>query len=310
MSVATRNYIKKSIERLYGIISGISINCHINDKEIIAVKNWMETHELLNEFEPFKELDMLLNEILEDGIVDDQEREDLLEWCSDVLNEHGFLGDYTQVVRRLHGIFSGIMCDQVIKENELEGLKEWLLDYEPLHNWWPINELKKLIDDIMKDGRIDKEEHQRLHIFFNDFAEHVIKDPVINDQEYWMNRHMFSPCPVFKPVASLCEKNPEIIFKGRLFCFTGPAASGRRKDICQKIESIGAVPCAAPVKDLDYLVIGAQSSPAWVYSTYGRKIEAVRYRIDTDKKCQTHIVGEYDFIKAAIKAGAPFQPPL
>ncbi len=38
----------------------------------------------------------------------------------------------------------------------------------------------------------------------------------------------------------------------------------------------GGIPINSIVKELDYLVIGAQASLAWLYSTCGRKIEKVK----------------------------------
>lgn len=304
MSTATKTYIKKSIERLYGIIEGIAINYHINDQEVLALKNWLEIHHVMHEFYPFKELKMLLEEILEDSIIDENEREELLEWCSDAINERGFLNDFKQIIRRLHGLFSGIACDNVITPDELEGLQDWLLDYESLHDWWPINELIPMLNDILADGKVDEEEHQRLHTFFADFAEQVIEDPAIYDEEYWLDDHMVSPSPIFKPISSICEKNPDICFQGKRFCLTGPAASGKRKDILQEIENLGGIPHDRVVVDLDYLVIGAQSSPAWLYSTYGKKIETVINRKEKNPDCTTLIISEHDFVQAAKSEGA------
>ncbi|WDP91741.1 MAG: hypothetical protein HUN04_19330 [Desulfobacter sp.] len=303
MSIATKNYIKNSIERLYGIIEGISIDYKVRDQEIIALKNWIDIHEAMRETEPFKGLSLLLEEILEDEVIDEQEREDLLEWCAETLNEKGYLENFTQVIRRLHGIFSGIICDRSITEEELEGLEEWLLDYEGLHDWWPINELRAHIQTILNDGKIDTEEHRLLKEFFSDFEEQLIDEPHLHDDEYWLNCHMRSPAPIFKSISSICEKAPRITFKGKKFCLTGPAASGKRKDLFSVIEKLGGSPHNTAIKKLDYLIIGAQASPAWVYSTYGRKIETVMHRKKHDERCQTKIVRELDFITAVKNIG-------
>jgi len=49
MSYATRTYVKRTMGRLYGIVEGISIDCDINDKEIIALRNWVDSHEMMHE---------------------------------------------------------------------------------------------------------------------------------------------------------------------------------------------------------------------------------------------------------------------
>jgi hypothetical protein len=54
---------------------------------------------------------------------------------------------------------------------------------------------------------------------------------------------------------------------------------------------------------LDYLVIGAQSSPARVYFTYGQEIEAVKQRQETVPDCRTQIIKEADFVSAVTARG-------
>ncbi len=307
MFFAANTSTRNDIERLYGIMSGISINCHINDREILELRKWKESRPNLKDYEPYKGLNSILDDILADGIIDEGEREDLLEWCSDTINGRGFLQGITEVSRQLHGILEGIACDEIIKPNELEGLKDWLLDYEYLHNWWPINELFALIKQVLKDGKIDSKEQVALQKSFNDYREYLIEKPQIHDDEYWTNRHMMSNRPVFKPIQSICVKNPEIVFLNKRFCLTGPAASGKRKDLHKTIEDLGGKTHKTAVIDLDYLIIGAQSSPAWIYSTYGRKIEAVMQRKTNTPKCNTQIISEIDFINAMNKelAGRP-----
>jgi len=69
------------------------------------------------------------------------------------------------------------------------------------------------------------------------------------------------------------------------------------------VEELGGIAHKSIVKGLDYLVIGAQASPAWVYSTYGRKIESVMQKKKNDESCGTQIVNEYDLVCAIKKTG-------
>jgi hypothetical protein len=303
MLYTDKAYIQRSIERLYGIIQGIDIDCHINDQEIIALKKWLDTHDALHNEEPFRDLVYLISDILEDGVIDPDERTELSEWCSEALNERGFLGCVTQSMRRLHGVMSGIVCDGKIQAEELTGLQDWLLDYEQMKDWWPFNELKKILDQILADGKVDQEEQQALRDFFLNFTEQVIEDPNIHDNEYWMDPRMISMSPVFKPISIICEPSPAIRFKDKLFCFTGPAASGKRTHLVSVVEQLGGAHRNNPVINLDYLVIGAQASPVWVYSTYGRKIETVIQRKEASSNCQTQIIKEVDFVAAVEKRG-------
>lgn len=301
MSVATRNYIQKTIERLYGYIQGISIDCQINDKEIAALTNWVQSHDYMHDIYPFKELIPKIQEILDDGVIDADEREELSEWCANIINDRGFLNDFTQIIRCLHGIMVGVLCDKRVRVSELSGLRDWLEDYECLKDWWPFNELNIKIKKILLDGQVDEDEQKELLDFFKDFNEQVYAHPNIHDEEYVSDDHLRSPGTVIHSISSICEKNPVICFKGRKFCFTGPAASAKRKDLFAAVEELGGTAHNTAIVGLDYLVIGAQASPAWVYSTYGRKIETVMQR--KNEKNNVCIVQEYDFISAARKVG-------
>lgn len=301
MAFAKKNYVRRTIERLLGILEGITIDYEINDEEIIALRKWLDTHAPLIHLKPFNELSLLLWKILEDGVIEEHEREELLEWCSETINNHGFLEDFTQIVRRLHGIISGALSDNIITVDELKGLNDWMMDYEHLNDFWSFNDLRKLIKKVLKDGIIDDEEQVLLKDFFKDFIEQSIENPIIHDEEYMSELYVISPSPIFKPLSSICDNDPTIIFKKRKFCFTGPAVTGKRTDLHAIVENLGGIPQKNVVKDLDYLVIGGQSSPAWIYSTYGRKIEsAIQIREKYGKIC---IIREYDFSKAINDTG-------
>jgi len=314
MPTATKTYITRTIARLYGIIEGITIDCRLNENEISGLCNWMERHIFLVDVEPFKGLWPLLNDILEDQIIDNDEKEELLEWCSEIINERGFLEGFTSVFRTLHGILGGIAVDKKITGDEIKGLEDWLLDYEAFKQWWPINEISTIVREVLKDGRIDEKEHRLLLEYFHDFAEQPLEHVTLHDKEYMFDRNLKSHSPFFEPIASICEKDPKITFQNNYFCFTGPAVSGCRKDLLNIVKKLGGMTTNTIIKKLDYLVIGAQSSPAWIYSTYGRKIE--KFMQKNKIKNQVYLIQEKDFIEAATKAGGmdilpnPKTPPF
>ena len=294
---ANVRYVRKSIERLLGIIEGIAIDCEMESGEITALNNWLESHECLICMEPFKNVYTEIQKILEDQIIDEQEKEDFLDWCSDFINYNPFLKNATQAVRRLHGVLSGIDIDNLIKQNEVEGLKDWLRDYERFSDIWPFSELGSLISKILEDGKIDDAEAELLRTFFNDFNEVVVNTPQIHDHEYELP-WLMNDSPVFNPISSICDK-VEVEFKHKCFCFTGPAITGKRKDLHDIVSKLGGLCSDRVCRGLDYLVIGGQSSPAWVYSTYGRKIEkAIKEREDFGK---IKIIDENTFIDAVKK---------
>jgi len=107
---------------------------------------------------------------------------------------------------------------------------------------------------------------------------------------------MQSEAPVLLTLDGVCEKEPVVLLKGHTLCFTGQARSGPRPRLHELAEAAGAKPQKNVTKSLDYLIVGALSQPAWVYSTYGRKIEMVLANRKTG--ASTLIIREDDFLKA------------
>lgn len=270
-----KQYIDKTIERLYGIISGIIIDDDLTDSEIEHVFSWIETHKDLSSVEPFMSLYGLLARCLEDGVIDASERDEVLEWCSLFINGDPFPSGVTNAIRRLHGVLSGIKIDKVINDDEILGLQDWLYNFERYRDTvFPFNELFPILYRILEDGKIDTDEREELSAFCNNFTERVVVDPLLHDEVY-VESWMTTQSPIFEPILAFCDNVHKIHFNNSTFCFTGPARSGKRSVLHGLVKKCGGIPKEKVVLDLDYLVIGAQSSPYWVYSTYGRKIEGV-----------------------------------
>jgi len=83
-------------------------------------------------------------------------------------------------------------------------------------------------------------------------------------------------------VAGLLENNapydnpqPSILFSNRTFAFTGKFNFGARKECQNAVSALGGAASGNPAinRNLDYLVIGTQGSPAYKRGSYGTKIE-------------------------------------
>lgn len=158
----------------------------------------------------------------------------------------------------------------------------------------PFSTIIKMVNRIIEDGVIDEYEKEELKRFFTGFVERKIDDPKIQDEIYGKD-FMLNYSQVFKPFTALYDRYCEISFKNRKFCFTGPASTGPRKKLNQMVKAVDGIPVGSVSETLDYLVIGAQSSPCWVYSTYGRKIEkAINYQ---KAGVPLTILHENDFIR-------------
>jgi|GEM_PF-3246700 len=289
-----KTYIERTIQKLHGMLCGLAADKALKDGEIGGLYTWLNENEFLREQYPFCELTSMLDECLEDGIIDEDEREELLNWCQDYTSAESTLKTVeTQAVRYLHGFLHGIIIDRKINDKEVYGLRQWLDGFEEYKSIWPFSEVWNLLEAILADGVIDEEERTYLINFCKEFSDRPIDGAILYDDIY-KAAFMKNDAPVLKPVTAICDQVEKIEFKGKTFCFTGAAKSGKRRDLEDAVEKAGGFFTSNVTPYLNYLVIGAKSSPCWVYSTYGRKVEqAMKFRQNQPEPLILH---EEDFI--------------
>lgn len=288
--------VNRAMDRLHGILAGISSDYKLEDSAISELYKWININESLHRLEPFRSTVGLLTRYLENGIIDEDEREEILDFCLQFYE--GIPECATSAIRRLNGMLSGVAIDNKIREDELKGLRDWLLDYEIFHDYWPFNETWDLVEHILADGIVTKAEKKAFIAYCDSFKECVIDSPKIHDK-FYDEAFMQPDSPFFQPITELCDKECEIRFSRKAFCFTGPARIGPRRKLKEIVESLEGIPYNNVILNLDYLVIGAQSNPAWVYSTYGRKVEKVILLRGEGRDIK--ILHEDDFIAQASK---------
>lgn len=94
-------------------------------------------------------------------------------------------------------------------------------------------------------------------------------------------------------ITGICSLDPDVQFEDKLFCFTGISRKAKRADFKNIVESKKGKFSENVRRDLDYLIIGNDGNPCWVYSCYGRKVEQA---IDLRKNgSKITIVNELDF---------------
>lgn len=76
----------KYLQELQGIVFGIMSDNVLNDDEIEALKYWMDTHQALKGNYPFDRIYTCLKNVLEDGIITEDERTELANVCQSILN--------------------------------------------------------------------------------------------------------------------------------------------------------------------------------------------------------------------------------
>jgi len=276
-----RSRLDKAMNSLVGLVEGISIDGVINASEIGFLRLWFQENREIRNLHPFTELMPVVEVAIADGVLTDDERQDIL-WLCEKLRSTEYFDATTADIQRLHALMSGITSDGVITEAELRGLSTWLADHDQLKTCWPYDEVDSLVTTVLADGKIDAAEHKLLQNFFGEFV--AVLD----------NRTIVSPkIAENKTLVGLCAVCPEIEFPGFKFCFTGASAKYSRAEFSSLVKRLGGEVVGAISTTLNYLVIGADGNPCWAYACYGRKVEkAVELR---KKGAHILLVHEHDF---------------
>lgn len=262
-----RSRIDKSVNSLLGLVEGISIDGKINDDEVHFLNLWLNDHRDVQSKHPFNELVPVVAGAISDGILSENERQDIL-WLCERLRSTEFFNHTTADLQRLHALLGGIAADGVITEEELEGLSQWLANHEHLRTCWPYDEVDSIVTAVLADHRIDPQEHKMLMSFFSEFIaildDRTISNPVFSEQS---------------TVGGICAVCPDVNFEGSVFCFTGASNTYTRSGFVEIVERMGGMAVPSVSKKINYLVIGAEGNPCWAYACYGRKVEkAVQLR--------------------------------
>lgn len=280
-----KSELDKAIHTLEGILKGISIDKDINEKEINELLAWCECNESFLKAKPIKELIQVIRNCIEDGIIDENEKEDLLWLCKNYRSHNTYYDVITADIQILQGLLHGILADGVITNDEIRYLSEWIGDNDHLVGIYPYDEINGLLTSILLDGKIDEHERNMLKLFFSEFID--TKNSINLDiEELNKLRKELS-------IDGICAVCPTISLNDKVFCFTGTSSKTTRKEIDNLITSLGGSYNDRLTQKTDYLVIGNEGNKCWAFSCYGRKVEqAVALR----KKGHTiMIIHENDF---------------
>lgn len=185
-----------------------------------------------------------------------------------------------KAVNTLYGLIMGITADQSVNDDEINFLNLWLKDNEIYTNTFPLNVIKRRIDDILADNIITREERE-------DFYQTLTKIMGGDFHETGAAGGLSTGYGVEEP--------DSLIIQGSTFCLTGAFITGTRNKCERLISQLGGIPKSTITQKLDYLVIGALASRDWVATNHGRKIEkAMHYK---EKGYPVTILNEETWIK-------------
>lgn len=165
----------------------------------------------------------------------------------------------TRAMQTLLGICSGICADDKIDEKEVIYLKTWLNDNRAVAEYWPGSTIVNRIDNILTDSIITHEELEDLLELLRGVT-----------QNHFSETGAAAPESPALPI----DDDPSIYFRNMSFCFTGKFFYGTRAACERAILGLGGMAIDGVSSKLDYLVIGGLIQPAWIHTTYGRKIES------------------------------------
>jgi hypothetical protein len=279
-----RARLSRDMHILEGFVQGIAADSKVGDAELKNLTKWISAHKEFADRHPFNEVIPKIQRIIVDGIIDEEERADLLWLSSKFTTEDEYYDHVTSEMQRLQGMLAGILADGLINEKELQALDKWVEDRSYLKRCWPYDKLQSIIAHVMRDGRIDAQEHEALLQFFGEFVSDGTRKAVgVLEQGV--------------TVSGVCTMSPSIEFRESRFCFTGTSERGSRDYVASVVAALGGMFHRCLRGDTDYLIVGGEGNPSWTFSCYGRKVEEAIERSRNGQ--QIAIVHEYDFWQAA-----------
>ncbi|WP_039658538.1 BRCT domain-containing protein [Clostridium tyrobutyricum] len=277
--------LDKAFHTLEGILTGIGIDNKINDKEIQSLMSWCSSYELYSKIHIIQQITTMIKDFLSDGILDENEKQDILWLCKNFRTENDYFDIITTEIQKLQGILTGIMADGIITDEEICKLSEWIGDNEQLCGTYPYDEINGLLTSILIDGKIDSGEKAMLQVFFSEFIDTNSLANFDEDKLNDMKKEI--------TIGGICSVSPNIIVKGSTFCFTGASSKTTRSKLKDLILSLGGIFKNNVTLGTNYLIIGDDGNKCWAFSCYGRKVEqAINMRKDGKKII---IVHENDF---------------
>ena len=233
--------LSSNINSLYGIIKGINYDGIINQYEINLLSKWLDENVIYKQYSLFNKILTELSSILEDGIITEYEKIELLGLVNSIQSSNMY-NETTLNLQILQGILEGIACDKKIVIEEIENLKIWLIKNDYLSGVYPYDKVLLIVNKVLEDGILTENEKEELALGFNE---------------------------ILNPI---CSNNKSIKLNGKTFCLTGDFKNGTKSEIKQKLENLGAIEKSGVSTKLDYLFVGGLESDTWKYGNIGGKI--------------------------------------
>lgn len=255
--------LRKSISEFYGVVRGFSLDNAINQDEIDYIIAWRDSHIQYIAHKEVADIIAVVNSILDDNVITLDEITQLQKCMKEYLDAMS-TSPITLATQILDGILKGITVDGKISDEECKNLRQWLYDNIYLSDHFPFNKAIEVIDKVLEDLIVTKEE--------SEYLTSVIED-------------------MLNPIESL--KSEIYSVEGKHICLSGVFEYGMKTEVQSYIVERGGIIDSNVKKTTDFLIVGACGCQAYSNETYGTKIKkAIEYN---EKGCNIQIIKEMDF---------------
>lgn len=244
---------------LEGLLEGIRADGVITSEETALLSRWLDANHEFADVRPFSELAAHLTAVLADGVIMDDEVDDLLFVVQQLTTVNPYFDSFRTGLQILMSLLAGITADGVLDPWETKALADWLSNWSHLKTLWPYDECDAIVTALLSRGHT-ADELAYLQALAAQF-------PIAGVQQ--ADGHIAAP-PLIRGV---CAVAPDVTFAERRFVFTGDSARGPREALVALVVDRGGHWHKGIRQDSDYLIVCDGGSPHWAFACYGRKVE-------------------------------------
>jgi NAD-dependent DNA ligase len=260
------NNREKLLNDLLGVCEGLIADSALTESEVSFLDTWLrESRGLLFDDPDVQDLQDLVQDILEDGVITSDELEDLQGLLDCIVRhragEHPFVSQ-DEAIQRLLGMARGLIADRQMSEGEVAYLQRWLGRCGAFIDSWPFSGVERRIAAILADGVVTAEEQDDL---IEALAALVGGAFVDSGSAVGTSTRAFE-------IDGLHAES--VTIDGNVFLLTGKFVLGPRRRCEDLIRGSGGLIAPSISKSVNYLVVGALSSRDWKHEAFGRKVEA------------------------------------
>lgn len=185
-----------------------------------------------------------------------------------------------QLAAEFQEIVSSVIYDGIVTDDEIRMLQGWLARHVEEVGIQQATELQSLLKEITEDNLVTADERKRLF----DFLE-----------------SLYARGSVDSGLEQVFTENPQVVFQGKVFMFTGEPKSASREKVMTVIRQRGGIVDVSSefTPRVDYLIVGELGSEAMRQKMYGAKV-ARALRLRAAGKSKVQILRERDFIEAVM----------